>query len=248
MRSNRLLIIFLFAFVASAAVISEKKNGGLLNSFKVLFKSLPANQSVIKDIEYTSPTTLTSMTETSTQNKLEIQNTTIIEDSVLPVNKTLELSTLLRKGNLYSLLRSVERQYCGQYCTPTNVGYSALALLIALGYIAHTISVSVSVGVAAAAAEDQEPLDLIVSRFACQETPENNLDIPVDEPGLPDNGCGTSSVRFEGNALDSETSVQQFDNGFCAPLLRRGPCTSPFEWVTADPNTFEVLLTDNLYL
>ena len=223
--------------MTSAAVISKTKHGGGL-IFKTPLTN-QARQTIIKDVDYRFPIE-------EKRNELKIEKTTVIKDSILSVsNKSLELSKLLRKGNLYSLLRSIhQRQYCPPYtyCPPTA------ALIVGLGVIAAATAIGVGVGVGVPASiEAPEPLDITVARFACRETPENNLDIPVDGPGIPDNGCGNSSVRFGGNALGSGTSVQPFGNGFCAPLLRRGPCTSPFEWVTIDPSTFQVLLTDYLY-
>ena len=91
--------------IASASVVSEKQNDDIfLNNFEVLFKSSFASQSVIKDIDYMSPSTLTSVTETKGQNKLEIKNTTVIEDSVSPANKSVGLFKLLEgllQGNIY---------------------------------------------------------------------------------------------------------------------------------------------------
>ena len=243
MSSNRLLIFFLLVSIASASVVSEKKNGDIfLNNFEVLFKSSSANQSVIKDIVYNSPSTLTSVKETKGQNKLEIKNTTVIEDSVSPANKSVELFKLLRQGNIYSFVRSMQRQ-CG--CDASAIGFSAAALVIGLGAAAAATAIGVGVGVGVPAAiEAPEPLDIIVARFACQETPENNLNIPDDGPGFPDRGCGKSSIRFGGNVSVLGKGTK-FEGGFCAPLLKRGPCTSPFQWVTIDPKTFQVLLTDD---
>ena len=254
MRSNRLLILFLLSSMTSAAVISKTKHGGGL-IFKTPLTN-QARQTIIKDVDYRFPIE-------EKRNELKIEKTTVIKDSILSVsNKSLELSKLLRKGNLYSLLRSIhQRQYCPPYTycppdapptttpTPTTTPYiPTAALIVGLGVIAAATAIGVGVGVGVPASiEAPEPLDITVARFACRETPENNLDIPVDGPGIPDNGCGNSSVRFGGNTLGSGTSVQPFGNGFCAPLLRRGPCTSPFEWVTIDPSTFQVLLTDYLY-
>ncbi len=42
-----------------------------------------------------------------------------------------------------------------------------------------------------------------------------------------DDGCGDSSVRFKGD-------------GYCYPLLKKGPCYSVLFWITVDPHTYEV--------
>lgn len=44
----------------------------------------------------------------------------------------------------------------------------------------------------------------------------------------PDDGCGDYSVRFK-------------SDGNCYPLLKRGPCSSIYYWVTVHPDTYEVI-------
>ena len=56
----------------------------------------------------------------------------------------------------------------------------------------------------------------------------NDLPIPVPGINLPNDGCGNSSVRFQG--------------GGCYPVLKRGPCRSPYFWVTVNPVTLVVSL------
>ena len=102
---NYCLYFSYLPLIASASVVSEKQNDDIfLNNFEVLFKSSFASQSVIKDIDYMSPSTLTSVTQTKGQKKLEIKNTTVIEDSVSPANKSVGLFKLLEgllQGNIY---------------------------------------------------------------------------------------------------------------------------------------------------
>ena len=64
-------------------------------------------------------------------------------------------------------------------------------------------------------------------RIIGEETPVNNLDIPVLEKRIfPDDGCRNNAVRF--------------NFGNCTPLLRRGSCPSPYQWVTAHPVSLQV--------
>ncbi|XP_046447337.1 uncharacterized protein LOC124196362 [Daphnia pulex] len=48
-----------------------------------------------------------------------------------------------------------------------------------------------------------------------------------------DDGCGDSSVRFKGD-------------GYCYPLLKKGPCYSVLLWITVDPYTYEGICTPRL--
>lgn len=44
---------------------------------------------------------------------------------------------------------------------------------------------------------------------------------------FPDDGCGDYAVRFK-------------DDGYCYPVLKKGPCKSALYWVTVDPYTYDV--------
>jgi hypothetical protein len=43
----------------------------------------------------------------------------------------------------------------------------------------------------------------------------------------PDDGCGDYSVRYKGD-------------GYCYPVLKKGPCENVLFWITVDPYTYEV--------
>jgi hypothetical protein len=59
------------------------------------------------------------------------------------------------------------------------------------------------------------------------DTPTPAIDQPFPANGsIPDDGCGSSSVRF--------------NDGNCYPLMGRQPCGDPQQWVTVDPYTFKV--------
>lgn len=48
----------------------------------------------------------------------------------------------------------------------------------------------------------------------------------------PDDGCGDYSVRFKGD-------------GYCYPVLKKGPCENVLFWITVDPYTYEVRFFNN---
>ena len=109
------------------------------------------------------------------------------------------------------------------YPTTPAVNNIAIPPWAAVAFFGAAAAIAVALGVAIPAAIEPvaAPIDSIVmGRFSCRQTPENkNVKIPFD-------GCGNSSVRF--------------DDGHCGSLLKRGPCTSPYHWVTVDPTTFKV--------
>ena len=109
------------------------------------------------------------------------------------------------------------------YPTTPAVNNIAIPSWAAVAFFGAAAAIAVALGVAIPAAIEPvaAPIDSIVmGRFSCRQTPENkNVKIPFD-------GCGNSSVRF--------------DDGHCGSLLKRGPCTSPYHWVTVDPTTFKV--------
>jgi hypothetical protein len=61
--------------------------------------------------------------------------------------------------------------------------------------------------------------------------PFNGAKVPQNgkpsNSSYPDDGCGDYSVRFKGD-------------GYCYPLLKKGPCENVLFWITVDPYTYEV--------
>ena len=106
---------------------------------------------------------------------------------------------------------------------------AASAVLVAVAGIA----VGVGIGISATPTSVIVGNDLVdIStiepvRIIGEETPVNNLDIPVLEiRNFPDDGCENNSARF--------------NFGDCTQLLRRGSCPNPYQWVTAHPVSLQV--------
>ena len=59
------------------------------------------------------------------------------------------------------------------------------------------------------------------------QTPTNNLPLPVNGIDFQDDGCGDGSVRF--------------GDGNCYSVLKRGPCADPHRWLTVDPIQLQVI-------
>ncbi len=62
--------------------------------------------------------------------------------------------------------------------------------------------------------------------FFNSQTPVNDLTLPVLGSDQQDDGCGDSSVRFQ--------------DGKCYPVLNRGSCSNPYNWITVDPVSLAV--------
>jgi len=117
---------------------------------------------------------------------------------------------------------------------------AALAAVAAAAVVAIAVGVGVSVGsaVSAAAVQSSNQASQIQGQvtqflgggggggFFNTQTPVNDVTIPVLGNDQPDDGCGDSSVRFQ--------------DGKCYPVLKRGPCSNPYFWVTVDPKTLMV--------
>lgn len=110
--------------------------------------------------------------------------------------------------------------------TPTTIPYSAFA--VAAVAIAVAVAVAVPTSLQSVNPSPIQQIDfqnLFLDND--NEIPINILPLPVDGIDFQDDGCGDGSVRF--------------DDGNCYPVLRRGPCADPFQWVTVDPNQLRVI-------
>lgn len=109
---------------------------------------------------------------------------------------------------------------------------AALAMAIAA---AVAVAVAVPVGLQLSEAdrseteESEEQINNFLDgiSFVGQQTPANGLAFPLIGIDFPDDGCGDNSVRFS--------------DGNCYPVLRRGPCDDPLQWITLDPVTIKVV-------
>lgn len=63
-------------------------------------------------------------------------------------------------------------------------------------------------------------------RLLINQIPVNLLSIPVQGLDFISDDCGDGSVRFR--------------DGICYPVLRKGPCESPTQWLTVDPLSLQV--------
>jgi len=116
---------------------------------------------------------------------------------------------------------------------------AALAAIVAAAVVAIAVGVAVSVGSAVAAAvqssnqanQNQGQVTQFlagggVGGFFNTQTPVNDVTIPVLGKDQPGDGCGDSPVRFQ--------------DGRCYPVLKRGPCDNPYDWITVDPVSLTV--------
>ncbi len=110
--------------------------------------------------------------------------------------------------------------------TTTTIPYSAFA--VAAVAIAVAVAVAVPTSLQSVNPSPIQQFDfenLFID--SDNDIPINNLPLPVDGIDFQDDGCGDGSVRF--------------DDGNCYPVLRRGPCANPFQWVTVDPIQLRVI-------
>ncbi|KZS08618.1 Uncharacterized protein APZ42_027307 [Daphnia magna] len=132
-------------------------------------------------------------------------------------------------------------------CATLNAG--CLATVGAVGAVGAVVGAVVAAAAAVAVAvavpvglqlsevdqsemEQFEPQFLDIGVIVGQQTPANNIEFPVNGNDFPDDGCGDNSVRFS--------------DGNCYPVLRRGPCTDPHQWVTLDPVTIQARCSPRL--
>ncbi len=113
------------------------------------------------------------------------------------------------------------------------INMAGLAAAAATVAVAIAVGVAVSVGSAVAATTVQSAnqanqiqgqiVQIIAGGggFFNTPTPVNDATIPVFGDDQMDDGCGDSSIRFQ--------------DGICYPVLKRGPCSNPFNWITVNP-------------
>ncbi len=238
----RLLIVSLLYLIASAAIVSEHKNRGLIVQLKELLIKSSTNQSVIENTNHTA--------NANQERRIDFENPNVFEGPFSPVNTSSELSKFLRSSHL-SVLRAMRQCNCAG-----PAAFSVLGLLgaLAVAAVAPAVAISTAVGIGVATVEIVDPIGpIVMARHQCQETPENNLDIPTSGPFYSNFVCNNNSVRFETQQVKTRVkrnfnnSTTQDASGVCVPLLRRGPCASPFEWVTVDPVTLKVLNESHMY-
>lgn len=122
--------------------------------------------------------------------------------------------------------------------TQVTTGYTGTALTALVVILIAVSAVAIAVGVALPTAEVfwnqtdeiQVEVEQFISNGELFDTllmPVNDLPIPVPGKNLQDDGCGYSSIRFK--------------DGRCYPLLKRGPCSNPYFWVTLDPVRLTVI-------
>lgn len=138
--------------------------------------------------------------------------------------------------SIRSEITDVSCKVLGFQCSATEVARSASAAITVLGVVAAiVVGVGVGVGVGVPAlvrnnnpSELTPQSELVEQIINQQQTPENDLEIPVGSSTFPDDGCGSSSVRF--------------NEGNCIPLFSRESCpNSPFQWVTLNSTIVQVI-------
>jgi hypothetical protein len=98
----------------------------------------------------------------------------------------------------------------------------------AIGGAAVAFGSGIGLGVAIANVGLIQPSAVQAKNDDIADVPINALEIPVPGPNLLNQGgCNDSSIMFPGD-------------GNCYPVLKQGPCASPFEWLTVDPRTLLV--------
>ncbi len=145
--------------------------------------------------------------------------------------QTTELSAYfytLSNIGLYSTTTTTLTTSYSPLCDQVTAGCIATAA-VAAAAIAGAIAIGVAVPLGSAAAAPDDPVfniptpspTVVNGGLFENQTPVNNLAIPVPGSNFPNDGCGDSSIIFQ--------------DGQCYPVLKRGPCRNPHYWVTVDP-------------
>ena len=130
--------------------------------------------------------------------------------------------TTISTTTVYSVSTSVET------CSISYLVPFAPTVLRAVAGLAVGIGIGISITPTPVVENELVDISTIEpARIIGEETPVNNLDTPVLElRNFTADGCRNNSVRF--------------NFGNCTPLLRRGSCPSPYQWVTAHPISLQV--------
>ena len=220
---NRWLIVMSLTILATVSINSSERNAnGLLHNFQGLFQSaikwyLNDNTRSVQGVRTCTVYSYYTCTHFFTNGVLSL-----VQDSFevdygpdCPGLPCVTLSTTTTTTTTTTLT--------------TCPFPAASAVLVAVAGIA----VGVGIGISATPTSVIVGNDLVdIStiepvRIIGEETPVNNLDIPVLEiRNFPDDDCENNSARF--------------NFGDCTQLLRRGSCPNPYQWVTAHPVSLQV--------
>ena len=152
--------------------------------------------------------------------------------ATLEISDTWIMTSKMRQSSTsISLLTSYGCDALSAACSMSNS--AAILMKKAIGAAAVAFGSGVGVGVAIAKVGLIQPSAVQAKSDAIAQVPENNLQIPVLGLNFANHGgCNDSSIMFP-------------EDGNCYPVLKQGPCTRPFEWLTVDPRT--LLVNKNIW-
>lgn len=169
---------------------------------------------------------------------------TRIKNGLYPLRKTKVTSSIIPGGEVlkrpsYSSSNLIQAFKDSE--TVTSVDYSVAKAVAIAAAVALVVAVAVPTSIQAVENNQNEiqqnfdpDLSLFIAALFDNQTPKNDLKIPVEGSDFQDDGCGDGSVRF--------------GDGKCYPVLKRGPCEEAHQWVTVHPTQLKVHLLSGLFL
>ncbi|KZS08617.1 Uncharacterized protein APZ42_027312 [Daphnia magna] len=158
----------------------------------------------------------------------------IVEASLVPLETTSEFSKIFGFGAIKTMHRETTYPYPTATEQPmaTEQPTASLSTVPRVAIALGAIAIAIAVAVATQVKEEQiDEIDFVI-RSLDNQTPINDLPMPVNGEDFPRDGCGDNSVRVA--------------NGNCFPVLTRGPCENIRHWVTIDPITLQGRCTPRL--
>lgn len=208
MQCNKRLVVFLFS--VSILNFGHQQSHALDTKVRRSWiRELLTRVKAKKGIDESETTTLLGKSEHQYHTEHPI-----LEASLVPLETTPEFSKIFGFG----AIKTLHRETTYPYPTATYVPRVAIAL--------GAIAIAIAVAVATQDKEEQIDESDFVIRLLDNQTPINDLPMPVNGEDFPRDGCGDNSVRVA--------------NGNCFPVLTRGPCENVRHWVTIDPITLQV--------
>jgi hypothetical protein len=116
--------------------------------------------------------------------------------------------------------------------------YVPLVAAVVGGMVAIALAVAIPLGINPPPVECIPPDPIADFSVIEDKIPFNSQ--PFFEKDFPPDGCGNNSVRMEIGNSNRNLDRNRPSEVNCQPLMRRGNCPSPQDWVTVNPTTLKV--------
>jgi hypothetical protein len=121
--------------------------------------------------------------------------------------------------------------------------YVPLVAAVVGGMVAIALAVAIPLGINPPPVESNPPepiADFSVIEDKTDKIPFNRQPFFENFEDFPPDGCGNNFGRMEIGNSNRNLDRNRPSEGNCQPLMRRGNCRSPQDWVTVNPTTLKV--------